>query len=384
MKSPHTYIWQREGWPGFTYKKEALEAELAQINRQGGELAGICRVVSDEELQRASVESMCHEIVNSSEIEGEVLNRESVRSSIRKKLGLLEQVEKDSSNQQTDGLVEIFMDATAENAAPLTNERLFGWHYALFPTGRSGLRKIDVGAFRKDLEGPMQVVSGEGSIREKIHYEAPLAADIELEMYRFLDYVNHNNNDSCYIKAGIAHLWFLAIHPFDDGNGRIARTITDMILSRCEAEETRLYALSRSIKSEHKGYYAILDRTTKNRTDMEITDWLLWFLKTLNTAQKQTLNEVDKIIVKAKFWQEHREDALNLRQIKVLSRLLDEGDDFLGGLSNKKYCKMTGTSEATASRDLDQLLKFGCLSKEGKGPATRYAVSYAFRGGRSK
>lgn len=230
----------------------------------------------------------------------------------------------------------------------------------------------------------MQVVSGEGSIREKIHYEAPLAADIELEMYRFLDYVNHNNNDSCYIKAGIAHLWFLAIHPFDDGNGRIARTITDMILSRCEAEETRLYALSRSIKSEHKGYYAILDRTTKNRTDMEITDWLLWFLKTLNTAQKQTLNEVDKIIVKAKFWQEHREDALNLRQIKVLSRLLDEGDDFLGGLSNKKYCKMTGTSEATASRDLDQLLKFGCLSKEGKGPATRYAVSYAFRGGRSK
>jgi Fic family protein len=376
MKTPHHYIWQREGWPKFIYNKEALEDELAEINRQGGALSVIGRIVSDKDLQQASLESMCHEIVNSSEIEGEVLNRDSVRSSIRKKLGLMEQIEKDQSSQQTDGLVEILLDATRNSTEPLTNDRLLGWHHALFPTGRSGIRKIDVGAFRKDLEGPMQVVSGEGTVREKVHYEAPPAADIELEMYRFLEYINHNSDDNCYIKAGIAHLWFLSIHPLDDGNGRIARTITDMLLSRCEAEETRIYSLSRSIKSDHKGYYETLDRTTKNKTDMDITMWLLWFLKTLKIAQKQALDEIDTIIAKAKFWQEHREDPLNDRQIKVLSRLLDAGDDFKGGLSNKKYCKMTGISDATASRDLDQLLKFGCLVKNGKGPATRYEINY--------
>lgn len=372
MQTYQTYIWQQNEWPNFTYDVSKLHELLQQISYRQGLLDGICRGLSEENLQEIRSETLMLDAITTSEIEGEILSRDSVRSSVFKKLGIGSE-KGDHSTVQTDGLVDILLDATSGYDNALKPERLFSWHAALFPTGYSGLDKIHVASYRGDE--PMQIVSGPIG-KEKVHYVAPPRKQVEKEMERFFGYVDAASEENGYIKAAIAHLWFVIIHPFDDGNGRIARTITDMLLARHEKLAYRLYSMSASINDNRKGYYDVLEQTTTG--GMDVTAWIGWFLETVLEAQKNAQKIIDIVLAKARFWQTHIHTELNARQKKVLNRLLDAGQNgFEGGINARKYASLTSCSRVTASRDLSDLVEKGCLINRGAGGrSTSYEISW--------
>jgi len=363
------YIHQLGDWPGFHWDKGRLAEPLAEVRHRQGLLIGHMRALGFNLRQEAVLQTLTTDVIKSSEIEGEKLDAEQVRSSIARRLGMdvgaLKPVDR-----EVEGVVEMMLDATCHYDKPLTIERLFGWHAALFPTSRSGMRKITVGAWRDDREGPMQVVSGPIG-KERVHFEGPAGPRVEKEMTAFLDWFNGNKDLDPVMKADLAHLWFVSIHPFDDGNGRIARAIADMALARSENSPQRFYSMSSQIRQERNAYYEILEQTQKG--DMNVTPWMEWFLGCLGRAIDGAQTMLNAILVKAKFWDRAQSVAINDRQRLVLNKLLDGFD---GKLTTTKYAKLTKSSPDTALRDITQLVEAGLLlrSSEG-GRSTSYRLA---------
>lgn len=350
------YIWQNKDWPNFQYQKEELQDLLLELNYYRGVLDGFYKLLSQEDLNEIQNRVLLEEALNTSEIEGEILSRESVRSSLLKKIGV-EQPQKDTSTVETDGLVDILVDATSNYSNEFTKERLFSWHIALFPLGFSGLKKIRVGSYRG--EEPMQIVSGPIH-KEKVHYIAPSKEQLEKDMELFFKFIQTDTEQNPYIKSAISHLWFVIIHPLEDGNGRIARAISDYILAKYENRQIRLYSVSSEIKEKRKEYYSILEKVTKN--GMDITSWIQWFFKIIIDSQKKVESIVGIVISKTRFWDLHKNTELNDRQRKILNRLLDKGkDNFKGGLNITKYSSIASCSKEIAKRDIEDMLLKGCL-----------------------
>lgn len=364
-----TYIHELADWPQFQWNDERLSARLAEVRHRQGRLIGRMEALGFELRAEASLRSLTEEVVKSSEIEGEQLDRGQVRSSLARRLGM------DISglipaDRYVESIVELMLDATQNYAAPLTAERLFAWHAALFPTGRSGMTAITVGAWRTEASEPMQVVSGPFG-REKVHFEAPDAARLDREMASFVDWFEGEASLDPVLKSAVAHLWFVTIHPFEDGNGRIARAIADLALARSEQNPQRFYSMSSQIRLERKTYYDTLEATQKGGLD--ITDWLLWFLDCLDRALSGSESIVGNVLQKARFWEAFPSDQLNERQRKVLNRLLD---GFEGNLTSSKWAVLTKSSQDTAGRDIDDLLRRGALVKNpGGGRSTSYALA---------
>jgi Fic family protein len=354
------YIHQRNDWPHFTYEEADLIALLAKVRHMQGQLIGRMEAVGPDLRDEANLETVTLEIVKSSEIEGEILPSDQVRSSLARRLGL-DRAGLVPSNRDVDGIVDLLVDAIQQSANPLTTARLFDWHAALFPTGRSGMYKIIVGNWRDDSTGPMQVVSGAWG-RERVHFEAPAADRIPAEMATFLEWINGEQAIDPVLKAGIGHLWFITIHPFEDGNGRIARAITDMLLTRADGVLQRYYSMSAQIRVERKAYYDILERTQRNSLD--ITDWLVWFLTCLHNALQASAAVLDQVIYRHRFWLAHGTKTLNARQHQMLNRLLD---NFKGKLTTSKWAKMMKCSHDTALRDIQGLIDLDILRKEAAG-----------------
>ena len=364
----YTYIWQASDWPSWHYDLAALAGPLAEVSRAQGLLMGRLADVGMALRGQASLAALTEDVVKTSEIEGEQLNVESVRSSIARRLGVdigaLAPVDR-----HVEGVVEMVLDATANCDAPVTRVRLFGWHAALFPTGYSGLARIKVGGWRDDTSGPMQVVSGAIG-RQRVHFEAPPADRLETETSHFLDWVNGASNEPPLIKAGLGHLWFVTLHPLDDGNGRIARAIGDLLLARADGSPQRFYSLSAQIQRERKAYYDILERTQKGSLD--VTEWLAWFLDTLHRAVDQAQHTLDAVLAKARFRQRWATTQLNERQVKLLNRLLD---GFEGKLTTSKWAAIAKCSPDTALRDINELQAFGVLRKSAaSGRSTSYEL----------
>ncbi len=311
-------------------------------------------------INEATLDTLTLDVIKSSEIEGEYLNADQVRSSIARRLGL-EIAGSVESDRDIDGVVEMMLDATQHCFETLTEERLFNWHAALFPTGRSGMYRITVADWREDKTGPMQVVSGAMG-KEKIHFQAPDSSIVEKEMNLFLDWFNNKHNMDLVLKAAIAHLWFVTIHPFDDGNGRIARALTDMLLAQSDKSNQRFYSMSAQIRKERKGYYEMLEKTQKGSLD--ITEWIIWFLNCLINAIKSADTELAGVLFKANFWAKHSKTLLNERQKKLLNKLLDGFD---GKLTSSKWAKIAKCSKDTAVRDINDLIDKGILKKEAAG-----------------
>lgn len=373
MYAEKKWIWQHKDFPNFHYERACFLSLISEIAKKSGKLEGILESIGSYDNDFLEIEAATKEIIESSQIEGEVLNRDSVRSSILKKLDKLE-VSKDYSTKETDGLVELLLDSS-QNHQPLTHERLFGWHNTLFPTGYSGLYKIEVAQYRSQ---EISVVSQKHG-KEKIHYTAIPPEDVTAAMELFLEYVN-KQEENPYIKAAVAHLWFLTIHPFDDGNGRIARTLTNYILAKELSEEHCYFSLSTAIANEKKNYYELLEKMQRLSTNSElnIQKWIEWHSYMLLSAIEQSLSQIQHVVEKTAFWDRARQEPLNTRQIKVLNKLLDVGSDaFEGGLNVKKYVSMTKTSIPTAKRDISELVKKGLLQRvEGSGGrSTRYEIA---------
>jgi len=372
MEFEKIWIWQDDNYPNFKYDKDALTSSLLSVTQNSGRLDGILTMLGIQKSNALKVESSINEIVTSSQIEGEVLDRQSVRSSILKKIDG-KAVKKDTSTKHTDGLVAMFMDSST-NHSPLSVERLNGWHNILFPDGYSGLYKINVAKFREE---EMSVVSYKQG-REQTHYIAPPPDTLDKEMNAFLEFVNTSKVEP-YTKAAIAHFWFVTIHPYDDGNGRIARAITNYILSKELGLNDGYYSISTAIVEDKKRYYDLLEYSQKliYNKNLEITQWILWHTEMINKAIEISLQQVQIAIQKANFWDRARKYPLNTRQIKVLNKLLDAGvDGFEGGLSTKKYISIAKTSPATAKRDIADLLSKNLISQvEGTaGRSVRYVV----------
>jgi len=372
MEFEKIWIWQDDNYPNFKYDKDALASSLLSVAQNSGRLDGILTMLGVQKSNALKVESSINEIVTSSQIEGEVLDRQSVRSSILKKIDS-SAVKKDTSTKHTDGLVAMFLDSST-NHSPLSVERLNGWHNILFPDGYSGLYKINVAKFREE---EMSVVSYKQG-REQTHYIAPPPDTLDKEMNAFLEFVNTSKVEP-YTKAAIAHFWFVTIHPYDDGNGRIARAITNYILSKELGLNDGYYSISTAIVEDKKRYYDLLEYSQKlmYNKNLEITQWIVWHTEMINKAIEISLQQVQIAIQKANFWDSARQHTLNTRQIKVLNRLLDAGvDGFEGGLSTKKYISIAKTSPATAKRDIADLLSKNLISQvEGTaGRSVRYVV----------
>jgi Fic family protein len=369
MKSgDYAYIWQARHWPRLHCDLALLAQSLAGVSRAQGLLMGRLADVGMDLRDRASLSALTEDVVKTSEIEGEQLNVESVRSSIARRLGVdvgaLAPVDR-----HVEGVVEMVLDATTNCNAPVTRERLFGWHAALFPTGYSGLVRINVGGWRDDATGPMQVVSGPLG-RERVHFEAPPADQLESEVHRFLDWANGTSDEPPLIKAGLAHLWFVTLHPFDDGNGRIARALGDLFLARADGSPQRFYSLSAQIQRERNAYYDILERTQKHSLDA--TEWLGWFLETLHRAVDEAQHTLDAVLAKTRFWQRFATTPLNERQVKLVNRLLD---GFEGKLTSSKWAAIAKCSPDTALRDINELQAYGVLRKsEAGGRSTSYEL----------
>ncbi len=363
------YIHQLPEWPRFRWSEDEIAAPLAAVRHRQGRLIGRMESLGFALRSEAMLATLTDDVIKSSEIEGEDLDRDQVRSSIARRLGMdiggLVQ-----ADRNVEGVVEMMLDATQNFAKPLTEERLFDWHAALFPTGRSGMTRITVGAWRKDEEGPMQVVSGPYG-REKVHYQAPEAGLLTGEMAALLTWFESPPGHDPVIKAALAHLWYVTIHPFDDGNGRIARAIADMALARSEGSSQRFYSMSAEIRQRRKGYYDILEKTQKG--DLDVTAWLAWFLDCLGGAIGRSDDELQHVMSKARFWEEHREAPLNDRQRLMLNKLID---GFEGKLTSSKWALMTKCSQDTALRDIDALIAMNILKKE---PAGGRSTSYALR-----
>ena len=374
MYEAKKWIWQHDKFPHFHYDRAKFLPLISEISNKSGKLEGILESIKEYDNDFLEIESSTKEIIQSSQIEGELLNRESVRSSILKRLDKLGSA-KDYSTKETDTLVELLVDSS-KNHNPLTHERLFGWHNALFPSGYSGLYKIEVAKYRLE---EISVVSQKDA-KEKIHYTAPPPQRVLPAMEEFLLYVN-NTEENPYIKAAVVHLWFLTIHPFDDGNGRIARTITNYILSKELPFNHCYFSISTAIAKEKKNYYKLLEKTQRllSNKDLNIESWIEWHLNMIKSAIEESLKQIQKVLVKTAFWDRARKEALNTRQIKVLNKLLDiTKKDFEGGVNVKKYISMTKTSPATAKRDIADLVDKGLLAKVSgsAGRNTRYELSY--------
>jgi Fic family protein len=363
------YIHELKDWPKLYWSHERIADRLAAVSRHQGRLIGRMEALGFPLRAEAVLQSLTEEVVKSSEIEGEALDEEQVRSSIARRLGL-ETGALAPIDRNVEGVVEVMLDATQGYDQPLTEERLFGWHAALFPTGRSGMTKITVGGWRTDKSGPMRVVSGPVG-RETVHYEAPAASQLGGEMRAFLKWFNAGPSIDPVLKAAVAHLWFVTIHPFEDGNGRIARAIADMALARSEESPRRFYSMSSQIRAERKGYYDILEASQQD--DLDITAWLQWFLACLDRAFDKAEMTLAAVLRKARFWEAHAGESLNDRQRKVLNRVLD---GFEGKLTNAKWVGLTKTSSDTALRDIDDLLRRGILVRdEGGGRSTSYSLA---------
>ena len=360
------YIHEDKCWPFFTWDKDTVHAKLNLVNKKVGYLIGRLSIIGFDTQMSAVVETVAHDIIASSEIEGVNLNNEQVRSSVARRLGVT-LVDSPEPSRYIDGIVEMALDATTNYTTPLTNERLFGWHNCLFPTGWSGSVRIDVAKYRS---GEMKVVSGMFG-REKVHYVAPAAHLIDKEMKDFLDWFNHPSISRDYIKSAIAHLWFVCIHPFDDGNGRIGRAIADMALSQAEDSKMRFFSISHQISKDKKQYYDILEKTQKG--GCEITDWILWYLDCLIRAIEQSDELLSKVLNKAIFWQQHAEAILSARQKDVLNIYLE---GYPGKLTAKNWAKRAKVSLDTAARDIKDLIdKRILVPQQGKVRDIHYGIS---------
>ena len=365
------YIHERKDWPDFHWNIEKLAEPLASVRYRQGGLIGQMKGLGFRLQQEAVLETLTKDVLKTSEIEGEKLDAEQVRSSVARRLGLDIGGLK-PADRNVEGVVEMMLDATGHYDRPLTDERLFGWHAALFPTGRSGMTKIKTGAWRDESAGPMQVVSGAIG-KEKVHFEAPKADRLKKEMTAFLKWFEGKDAIDPVLKAGLAHLWFVTIHPFEDGNGRIARAIADMALARSEHSSQRFYSMSAQIKQEHKEYYDILESTQKGT--MDVTDWMLWFLDCLGRAIDGAHVTLKAVIDKARFWDRIKDAPLNERQRSVINRLLD---GFEGKLTSSKYAKLTKCSQDTAHRDIQALVERGVLVQNPEGGrSTSYSLAPA-------
>ena len=361
------YIYQNTDWHNFRWCGEKIQNLLLEIKKSQGYLLGKMDSLGFDVKNNALLQVLTENIIKSSEIEGQILDKHLVRSSIARRLGIDIGGETPVS-RDIEGVVEMMLDATQNYSSNMTKERLVGWHAALFPTGYSGMYKINVGNYRTDELGPMQVISGyEG--KEKIHYEAPKAGLIEGEMNELINYINTEKETDFLIQAGIVHLWFVILHPFDDGNGRIARALTDMILARSDDSKFRFYSMSSQIQKNRKSYYEVLEKTQKG--SMDITNWLLWFLENLLIAIQSSGEITDKVLQKAEFWQKNSNLVFNERQIKVLNRFMD---NFEGNLTTTKWAKMCNCSQDTASLDINDLIAKKIMKKVGKGRATHYLL----------
>lgn len=363
------YIWQNSQFPNFTYDKVDIMSMLADVKFKQGLLLGKMQNIGFEDNQHTVLNILTEDVIKSSEIEGLKLNIEQVRSSIAKRLGL--NIGGDIYIEQNiQGTVDMMLDATQNFNEELSEERLFGWQSAMFPSGRSGLYRIKVGAYRDDKNGTMQVVSGSIG-HEKIHYEAPPAKELNKQMQKLIDYINNEKDTDLVIKAGIVHLWFVILHPFEDGNGRIARALTDMLLARNEKSANRFYSMSSQIKKVRKSYYEILELTQKKSLD--ITLWLKWFLENISLAIDNSDKMLNSVIFRANFWNKNKLIEFNQRQIKVLQKLMN---DFDGNLTTKKWAKICNCSHDTANRDILDLINKNILEKQGDARATNYKLKF--------
>lgn len=351
------YVYQTKEWPNFTWDNDKLLTLLANVRHLQGRLLGQMESLGFKLKEEAVLSTLTLDVLKSTEIEGEILNKDQVRSSIARKLGLEVSGLVDSP-RNVDGVVEMMLDATQNYMRPIATERLFGWHAALFPTGFSGMYKIEVGKYRS---GDMQVVSGAMG-KEKVHYEAPKADQVESEMNMFLEWFNSTSETDSVLKAAIAHFWFVTIHPFDDGNGRIARAITDLQLARSDGSSQRFYSMSNQILIERKKYYEILEKSQHGTSD--ITEWLVWFLSCLENALLNSGDVLDSVLKKARFWEKHSQTPLNDRQRLMLNKLLD---GFEGKLTSSKWAKIAKCSQDTAIRDIQDLINKEILQKEAQG-----------------
>jgi Fic family protein len=364
-----TYIHERQDWPKFRWDHARLAQKLASVRNRQGRLAGRMEGLGFELRKEANLEALTEEVTKSSEIEGEVLSRAQVRSSLARRLGVDIGI-LTPAERNVEGIVEMMLDATGKYSTPLTADRLFDWQAALFPTGRSGMNKIIVGAWRTAESGPMQVVSGPIG-REHIHYEAPEAARLPDEMKAFLAWFDATQDIDPVIKAAVAHLWFVTIHPFEDGNGRIARAITDMVLARSEQCAERFYSMSAQIRLERESYYNVLEATQKG--ELDISEWLEWFLDCLGRAFGRADTILSNVLQKARFWKKHRDQNFNDRQRAMISRLLD---GFEGKFNTSKWARLTKSSQDTALRDIDDLIAKGILTKDAAGGrSTAYSLA---------
>lgn len=351
------YIHQQPDWTQFRWNSERLANRLAAVRHKQGRLAGSMSALGFNLRSEAMLNTLTLDILKSNEIEGEILNPDQVRSSLARHLGM-DIAGLVPTDRHIDGVVEMMLDATQKYSEPLTDDRLFGWHAAMFPAGRSGLHKITIGDWRK---GPMHVVSGAWG-KEKIHFEAPDAEKLPDEMQQFFDWFNSEMDIDPVLKAAVAHFWFVTIHPFDDGNGRIARAIADLQLARADDSTQRFYSMSAQIQKERKSYYDILERSQKS--DLDITNWIEWFLVCLDNALNATSEILSTVLHKAQFWERHSDMALNTRQTLILNKLLD---GFVGKLTTSKWAKIAKCSHDTALRDIQDLVEKEILIKEEAG-----------------
>lgn len=364
-----TYIHGLKNWPHLTWDAKALSGRLGTVHHLQEKLLGRMESFGFRLRAEATLQSLTEDVIKSSEIEGEILDKDQVRSSIARRLGM-DVAGLIPSDRNVDGVVEMMLDATQNYRKPLSDERLFGWHAALFPAGHSGMHKITVGGWRKDQKGPMQVVSGPIG-RERVHYQAPKASALKSEMRAFLKWFNSYDGSDLVLRAGVAHFWFVSIHPFDDGNGRMARAIADLALARSEKTGQRFYSMSAQTRKERKDYYAILEATQKGSID--ITAWLDWFLGCLGRALDGADDILGAVTAKAKFWERHRQTPLNERQRLMLNKLLD---GFEGKLTSSKWARITKSSQPTAGRDIDDLIQRGILRKnQAGGRSTSYSLA---------
>jgi Fic family protein len=363
------WIHEKKNWTNFIWDIEALASKLADIRHRQGRLLGRMEGLGFELKREASLSTLTNDIVKSSAIEGENLNPEEVRSSIARRLGI-KIAGLIPSSRDVEGIVEMMLDATQQFTKPLTKKRMFNWHAALFPTGRSGMYRITVASWRTKDTDPMQVVSGPIG-KEKVHFEAPSAARLKKEMREFLAWFDHGDDTDPVIKAGIAHLWFVTIHPFEDGNGRIARAIGDMALARADGTQNRFYSLSSQIEAERKQYYDELEK--QQRATPDITDWLSWFLDCLGRAISNAEITLGNVLFKAQLWDIINQKPVNDRQRLIINRMLE--DNFQGFMNTSKYAKLAKCSNDTALRDIRELKERGIfLQNLGGGRSTSYRL----------
>ena len=362
------YIHELPEWPKFYWDRDKLGSRLAEVRHRQGRLIGRMEALGFPLRKEAVLQTLTLDVLKSSEIEGEKLNAEQVRSSIAKRLAI-QVAGAVRADRDVEGVVEMMLDASQNFAEPLTSERLFGWHASLFPTGRSGMHRIVVGAWRDSTKDPMQVVSGSIG-HETVHFEAPKAERLDREMRLFIDWANERDDLDLVLRAALAHLWFVTIHPFDDGNGRIARAIADWALARSENSSQRFYSMSAQIRMERNGYYKILERTQKGTLD--ISEWMAWFLDCLERAIAGTELTLAAVFRKARFWEKNAGKRINDRQRLMLNKLLD---GFEGKLTSTKWAKITKSSQDTAYRDIQSLIEQGVLVKDGAGGrSTSYSL----------